>query len=76
MGEFQEMLHFPPAPKLGADGKLDTKKATPVQMRGQQADGPDLDLSASWREGVAPYLHDGRLLTFMDTVEFFNLILL
>jgi hypothetical protein len=26
MGEFQEILDFPPAPKLGVDGKLDPKK--------------------------------------------------
>jgi len=29
MGEFQEILDFPPAPKLGWDGKLDPAKATP-----------------------------------------------
>src|SRR5216683_3125343 len=36
MGEFQEILDFPPAPKLGIDGKLDPKKASAVEMRGQQ----------------------------------------
>jgi cytochrome c peroxidase len=36
MGEFQNILDFPPAPKLGIDGKLDPKKATEQEMRGQQ----------------------------------------
>lgn len=36
MAEFQALLDFPPAPKLGIDGKLDAKKATESEMRGQQ----------------------------------------
>jgi cytochrome c peroxidase len=35
MAEFQELLDFPPAPKLGIDGKLDREKATEAEMRGQ-----------------------------------------
>ena len=35
MAEFQELLDFPPAPKLGIDGKLDPTKATESEMRGQ-----------------------------------------
>jgi cytochrome c peroxidase len=35
MGEFQEILDFPPAPKLNVFGKLDVKKATPEELRGQ-----------------------------------------
>src|SRR5512143_2022436 len=35
MSEFQELLDFPPAPKLGIDGKLDPDKATDSEMRGQ-----------------------------------------
>src|SRR5205823_1694578 len=35
MAEFQEILDFPPAPKLDVFGKLDPKKATPTEMRGQ-----------------------------------------
>ncbi|MCX6345196.1 MAG: cytochrome B6 [Armatimonadetes bacterium] len=35
MAEFQEILDFPPAPKLRIDGKLDPKKATESEMRGQ-----------------------------------------
>ena len=31
MAEFQELLDFPPAPKLGIDGKLDPAKATRVR---------------------------------------------
>jgi cytochrome c peroxidase len=35
MTEFQEILDFPPAPKLDVYGKLDPKKATPDELRGQ-----------------------------------------
>src|SRR5204863_4569592 len=36
MAEFQELLDFPPAPKLGIDGKLDPAKATQPELRGQE----------------------------------------
>jgi cytochrome c peroxidase len=35
MAEFQELLDFPPAPKLGIDGKLDPALASPAETRGQ-----------------------------------------
>jgi len=35
MAEFQELLDFPPAPKLGIDGKLIPGQATEAEMRGQ-----------------------------------------
>ena len=35
MADFQEILDFPPAPKLDLFGKLDPAKATPAEMRGQ-----------------------------------------
>ena len=35
MAEFQALLDFPPAPKLGIDGKLDPAKASPAETRGQ-----------------------------------------
>lgn len=35
MAEFEALLDFPPAPKLGIDGKLDAKKASAEEMRGQ-----------------------------------------
>jgi cytochrome c peroxidase len=35
MAEFQKILDFPPAPKLGVDGKLDRDKATRQELRGQ-----------------------------------------
>lgn len=35
MAEFQELLDFPPAPKLGLDGKLDARKASEAETRGQ-----------------------------------------
>ena len=36
MAEFQELLDFPPAPKLGIDGKLDPALATEQELRGQE----------------------------------------
>jgi len=36
MGEFQSLLDFPPAPKLGWDGKLDPKLASDAEKRGQE----------------------------------------
>src|SRR6201994_1072516 len=36
MADFQEILDFPPAPKLDVFGKLDAAKATPAEMRGQE----------------------------------------
>jgi cytochrome c peroxidase len=35
MAEFQDLLDFPPAPKLNLFGKLDPKKASESEMRGQ-----------------------------------------
>ena len=35
MADFQEILDFPPAPKLDVFGKLDPRKATPAELRGQ-----------------------------------------
>src|SRR6202048_5337909 len=117
MAEFQELLDFPPAPKLGIDGKLDARKASAGEMRGQQlffgkarcaechqapyytdnlmhnlraerfykshtvngmtaaSDGPIKTFPLRGVKDSPPYLHDGRLLTLEDTVEFFNLVL-
>src|ERR1700680_67421 len=35
IAEFQELLDFPPAPKLGIDGRVDPAKASPAEMRGE-----------------------------------------
>jgi cytochrome c peroxidase len=117
MAEFQEILDFPPAPKLGVDGKLDPRKAAASEMRGQDLffgkakcaschaapyytdnlmhnlkterffkpqmvngrmanmDGPIKTFPLRGIKDSPPYLHDGRLLTLEDTVEFFNLVL-
>ncbi|MBI5125307.1 MAG: cytochrome B6 [Planctomycetes bacterium] len=117
MAEFQELLDFPPAPKLGIDGRLDPKKATESELRGQNlffgkancafchqppyytdnlmhnlrverfykprmingrmasADGPIKTFPLRGIKDSPPYLHDDRLLTLDDAVEFFNLIL-
>ncbi|MEO8656925.1 MAG: cytochrome B6 [Bryobacteraceae bacterium] len=117
MAEFQEILDFPPAPKLNVEGKLDSRKASASEMRGQEifvgkgrcagchpapyytdnlmhnlqaerfytprmvngmmasSDGPIKTFPLRGVKDSPPYLHDGRLLTLEDTVEFFNLIL-
>jgi len=117
MAEFQKLLDFPPAPKLGVDGRLDPAKASPAELRGQgvffgkgkcagchvppyytdnsmhnlqverfykpqrydgmlaTAQGPIKTFPLRGIKDTPPYLHDGRLLTLADTVEFFNLVL-
>jgi cytochrome c peroxidase len=117
MAEFQELLDFPPAPKLSITGRLIPEKATEAEIRGQavffgkgqcglchvppyytdnlmhnlkaerfykprlingamaSADGPIKTFPLRGIKDSPPYLHDGRLLTLEDTVEFFNLIL-
>jgi cytochrome c peroxidase len=117
MGEFQNLLDFPPAPKLNVLGRLDRAQATESEVRGEAlffgkgncstCHAPpyytdnlmhDLDVErfykARMQDGMMitaqgpiktfplrgikespPYLHDGRLLTLEDTVEFFNLVL-
>ena len=117
MADFQEMLAFPPAPKLDLFGKLDPTKATPAEMRGQEifsgkgqcaschqapyytdnlmhdlkterffkpemvngammvGDGNIKTFPLRGIKDNPPYLHDQRLLTLDDSVEFFNLVL-
>jgi cytochrome c peroxidase len=117
MAEFQELLDFPPAPKLDVFGKLDPAKATQAELRGQDvffgkgkcaachvppyytdnlmhnlrterffkekmidgrlasADGPIKTFPLRGIKETPPYLHDDRLLTLDDSVEFFNLVL-
>lgn len=117
MSEFESLLDFPPAPKLGLDGKVDPSLATELEMKGQEVffgkalcaschmppyytdnsmhnlrterfyeprtiaghrmvgDGPIKTFPLRGLKDSPPYLHDGRLLTIEDTVEFFNLVL-
>jgi cytochrome c peroxidase len=117
MAEFQELLDFPPAPKLDVFGKLNPKKATESELRGEKlfagkgrcaechpapyytdglmhnlqterffkpqmvngrmaaVDGPIKTFVLRGVKDSPPYMHDGRLLTLEDTVEFFNLVL-
>ncbi len=41
----------------------------------ESADGPIKTFPLRGIKGSPPFLHDGRLMTLDDTVEFFNLIL-
>lgn len=119
MAQMQNIIDFPPAPKLDPFGKLDPKKASPVELKGQEVflgkgrcaechvpqasfldnnmhdlklerfytpgktyngmvilpDGPIKTFTLRGIKDSPPYLHDGRLLTLDDTVEFFNLVL-
>jgi cytochrome c peroxidase len=36
MAQMQNMLDFPPAPKLTLEGRLDSEKATPAELRGEK----------------------------------------
>ncbi len=117
MAEFQELLDFPPAPKLDVLGRLERSQAGEAELRGQAlftgkaqcaachpapyytdntmhnlrterfyapstvaghtaaGDGPIKTFPLRGIKDSPPYLHDGRLLTLEDTVEFFNLVL-
>jgi cytochrome c peroxidase len=46
-----------------------------INGRYASADGPIKTFPLRGIKDSPPYLHDGRLLTLEDTVEFFNLIL-
>lgn len=116
MAEFQEILDFPPAPKLDLYGRLDPKLANESELRGEAiffgkgkcstchmapyytdnlmhnlrterffkpreingmmavGDGAIKTFPLRGIKESPPYLHDGRLLTLDDVVEFFNLI--
>ena len=117
MAEFQDLMDFPPAPKLDIFGKLDPAKATDSEKRGEVifhtkakcatchpapyytdnsmhnlkterfykpitvlnhtavGDGTIKTFPLRGIKDSPPYLHDGRLLTLEDVVEFFNLVL-
>ena len=48
----------------------------PTTIRGMKVvgDGPIKTFTLRGIKDSPPYLHDGRLLTLEDTVEFFNLV--
>jgi cytochrome c peroxidase len=50
-------------------------KELTINGRTASADGPIKTFSLRGIKDSPPYLHDGRLLTLADTVEFFNLVL-
>ena len=116
MAEFQELLDFPPAPKLTVLGRLNPAEATKKELNGQtlffgkaqcsvchtppyytdnsmhnlrverffqervingrkaSVDGPIKTFPFRGIKDSPPYLHDDRLLTLDDTVEFFNIV--
>jgi cytochrome c peroxidase len=119
MAQMQNMIDFPPAPKLDPIGLLDPTQATEQELAGERVflgkgrcavchipqtafmdnNMHDLKLERFYEIGQTvnglvtlpegaiktftlrgikdspPYLHDGRLMTLADTVEFFNLVL-
>jgi len=119
MAQMQNIIDFPPAPKLDALARLDPSRATQQELAGEQIflgkgqcaqchvpqtsfldnnmhdlklerfynvgqtvnglvelpDGPIKTFTLRGIKDSPPYMHDGRLLTLADTVEFFNLVL-
>ena len=117
MAQMQNMIDFPPAPKLDALGRLDRSKASKMELSGEKifygkgrcaechsgvgfldhqmhdlhlerfyvaevingqnngSAGPIKTFTLRGIKDSPPYLHDGRLLTLDDTVEFFNVVL-
>ena len=119
MAQMQNMIDFPPAPKLDPIALLDPTQATEQELAGERVflgkgqcavchipqtafmdnNMHDLKLERFYEIGQTvnglvtlpegaiktftlrgikdspPYLHDGRLMTLADTVEFFNLVL-
>jgi len=119
MAQMQNIIDFPPAPKLDVTGHLDPSVASEQELAGEQIfmgkgrcaechvpsmsfldnnmhdlhlerfykvgqsvndmaaipDGPIKTFTLRGIKDTPPYLHDGRLLTLADTVEFFNLVL-
>jgi cytochrome c peroxidase len=119
MAQMQNMIDFPPAPKLDPSNRLDPSKATQQELAGERVfmgkgrcaechkpatsfmdnnmhdlklerfyrigqtvndlvtlpDGPIKTFTLRGIKDSPPYLHDGRLPTLADTVEFFNLVL-
>jgi cytochrome c peroxidase len=119
MAQMQNIIDFPPAPKLDPSGHLDPTRATERELAGERVflgkgrcaechvpqtsfldsmmhdlklerfysigqtvndlvmlpDGPIKTFTLRGVKDSPPYLHDGRLMTLADTVEFFNLVL-
>jgi cytochrome c peroxidase len=119
MAQMQNIIDFPPAPKLDPVGRLDPSKASERELAGERVflgkgrcgechvpqtdfmdnmmhdlklerffqigesenglvmlpDGPIKTFTLRGIKDSPPYMHDGRLITLADTVEFFNLVL-
>jgi cytochrome c peroxidase len=119
MAQMQNIIDFPPAPKLDPFGRLDPAKASQLELKGEEVflgkgrcatchipqlsfmdnnmhdlklerfykigqtvndlvelpDGPIKTFTLRGIKDTPPYLHDGRLMTLADTVEFFNMVL-
>lgn len=119
MAQMQNIIDFPPAPKLDPGGALNPVLATQQELEGEAVfmgkgrcaechlpqsafldhtmhdlklerfyktgetvndfiaipDGPIKTFTLRGIKDTPPYLHDGRLMTLADTVEFFNLVL-
>lgn len=119
MAQMQNIIDFPPAPKLDPMGRLVAELASEQELLGEDIfmgkglcaechiptqsfmdhqmhdlklerfytpgetvndmvllpDGPIKTFTLRGIKDTPPYLHDGRLMTLADTVEFFNLVL-
>jgi cytochrome c peroxidase len=68
MAEFQELLDFPPASKLKINGKLDPRKATAAEVRGQElffgkADCASCHFPPYYTDNLVHNLHTERFFT-------------
>jgi cytochrome c peroxidase len=119
MAQMQNIVDFPPAPKLDPFNRLDPDLATEEELAGEAVflgkgrcaechipvmsfmdqqmhdlklerfyapgetvndfvlmpDGPIKTFTLRGIKDSPPFMHDGRLMTLADTVEFFNLVL-
>jgi cytochrome c peroxidase len=109
MGDFNAIIDFPPASKLGPLMRLIPEMASEAELRGEavfhgkgkcsechygpaftddymhdlrverfyagRPEGPIKTFALRGIKDSPPYLHDGRLPTLHDTVEFFNVVL-
>ena len=58
-----------------AKPEIEHRQQQLLEQRYELSRWADQDLPSSWDQACPPYLHDDRLLTLDDTVEYFNLIL-
>jgi hypothetical protein len=72
MSEVQQLLSF--RPRQNRKGSIGLQAQNGRRYDDNRARS-DKDFPTARDQRITPYLHDGRLLTLKDTLEFFNLVL-